>query len=120
MITLKNNKLPRLHLKLKNYRIFSNNEFVTEYRKAIVLKDQYNYPEVYYIHIFYHKQDNDSDVCVSRQVYLQDEKEWGYNFYSGEHEAYSWDYIIAFDKKLLKFIEERKGVEVWKNINYVT
>lgn len=33
MITLKNNKLPKLHLKLKGYKIFSNNEFVTEYRK---------------------------------------------------------------------------------------
>ncbi len=108
MITLKNNKLPKLHLKLKGYKVFSNNEFVTEYRKIIVLKDKYNYPEVYYIHIFYHKQDNYSDVCVSRQIYLQDEKEWGYNFYSGKYETYSWDYIIAFDKKLLKFIEKEE------------
>lgn len=38
MLTLKNNKLPKLHLKLKGYKIFSNNEFVTEYRKTNKVK----------------------------------------------------------------------------------
>ena len=39
MITLKNNKLPKLHLKLKGYKIASANDKVTEYRKTILLKD---------------------------------------------------------------------------------
>lgn len=106
MITLKNNKLPKLHLKLKGYKIASDNEKVTEYRKTILLKDKYNYPEIYYIHIFYHKKDDLSDVCVSRQFYSQDEKDWRYNWYSGKYEMYSLDYIVAFDKSLLKYIKK--------------
>ena len=42
MKTLKNNKLPKLHLKFKGYKIASDNEEVTEYRKTIHLKDKYN------------------------------------------------------------------------------
>lgn len=36
MITLKNNKLPKLHLKLHKYKIESDNENVTQYVKTIV------------------------------------------------------------------------------------
>lgn len=108
MITLKNNKLPKLHLKFKGYKIASDNEEVTEYRKTIHLKDKYNYPEIYYIHIFYHKKDILSDIGISRQFYSQDEKDWRYNWYSGKYEMYSLDYIVAFDKSLLKYIERSK------------
>lgn len=108
MITLKNNKLPKLHLKFKGYKIASDNEEVTEYRKTIHLKDKYNYPEIYYIHIFYHKKDILSDIGISRQFYSQDGKDWRYNWYSGKYEMYSLDYIVAFDKSLLKYIERSK------------
>ena len=48
MYTLKNNKLPKLHLKLKNYEIKSKNDEVIEYRKTIMSKDEYNYGMFYF------------------------------------------------------------------------
>lgn len=106
MITLKKNKLPKLHLKLHNYKIVSDNEYVTEYRKTIVAKDANNYGMFYYIHIFYHKKDNWSDVCVSTQRYILDWEDWGYEFYSGKYENMSFPIIKMYDKGLLKYLEK--------------
>lgn len=108
MITLKNNKLPKLHLKLHKYKVASNNEYVTEYRKTIVAKDANNYGMFYYIHIFYHKKDNWSDVCVSTQRYVPNWNDWGYDFYSGKYQNKSFPIIKMYDKGLLKYLEVLK------------
>ena len=84
MYSLKNNKLPRLHLKLNKYQIKSKNDTVIEYRKTIVSKDEYNYGMFYFIHIFYHPK---------------------YDWYSGDYEEKSIPIIARYDKKLLKYIE---------------
>lgn len=108
MYILKNNKLPKLHLKLNGYKIKSKNDKVIEYRKTIVSKDKFNYGMFYFIHIFYHLQDNLSNVCVSTQRYIQDWKDWGYDWYSGKYEKKSIPIIEKYDKKLLKYIEYYK------------
>lgn len=109
MITLKNNKLPKLHLKLHKYKIESDNENVTQYVKTIVAKDIYNYAIFYYINIFYHKKDNLTDVCVSTKRYVPDWNDWGYDFYSGEHQNKSFPIIEKYDKGLLKYLEVLKN-----------
>lgn len=109
MYTLKNNKLPKLHLKLNKYKIKSKNDKVIEYRKTIITKDEFNYGMFYFIHIFYHLQDNWSDICVSTQRYIQDWKDWRYDFYSGKYEEKSIPIIAKYDKGLLKYIEHIEG-----------
>lgn len=105
MISLKNNKLPKLHLKLKKYKIESDNENVTHYVKTIITKDEYNYGMFYFINIFYHKNDKFSEVCVSTKRYISDWQDWGYNFYSGKYQNKSFPIIEKYDKKLLKYLE---------------
>lgn len=105
MITLKNNKLPKFHLKLKKYKIESDNENVTQYVKTIVTKDIYNYGKFYYINIFYHKKDNLTDICVSTKRYVPDWNDWGYGFYLGKYQNKSFSIIEKYDKKLLKYLE---------------
>lgn len=106
MLLLKKNKLPKLYLKLNHYKIKSDNEYVTEYRKTIILKDKYHYPISYFIHIFYHKKDINSEVCVSNKFYSQEYEDWRYEWFTGNLEEKSIEYIEAFDKKLLKYIEK--------------
>ena len=106
MLTLKNNKLPKLHLFLNKYKIKSKNEKVIEYRKTIVSKDEFNYGMFYFIHIFYHLQDKDTNICVSLQRYNREWEDWGYDWYSGEYEEKSIPIIMKYDKKLLKCIEK--------------
>lgn len=105
MYSLKNNKLPRLHLKLNKYQIKAKNDTVIEYRKTIVSKDEYNYGMFYFIHIFYHPKDDWSDICVSVKKYNRDWEDWGYDWYSGDYEEKSIPIIARYDKKLLKYIE---------------
>lgn len=107
MYTLKNNKLPKLHLKLNKYEIKSKNNKVIEYRKTIITKDEFNYGMFYFIHIFYHLQDNLSDVCVSTKRYVPEWEYWGYDWYSGEYEENSIPIIAKYDKKLLKYIKHK-------------
>jgi hypothetical protein len=106
MITLKNNKLPKIHLKLKKYKIINDNEFVTHYQKTIFTKNMYHYPKIFYINIFYHKKDNWSDVCVSLKEYIHEVEDYMYDWYSGEYEYKTMPIIAKFDKGLLKYLEE--------------
>lgn len=106
MITLKNNKLPKSHLKLHGYKIESDNEYITEYRKSIYMKNEYNYPLIYHIHIFYHKDNTDSDVCVSVQEYNPEIRDYRYDWYSGEYEYKSMPIIGIYDHGLLKYLKE--------------
>jgi len=108
MYILKNNKLPKLHLKLKGYEIKSRNDKVIEYRKTIVAKDEFNYGMFYFIHIFYHLQDSLSNICVSTQKYVREWEDWGYDWYSGLYEKKSIPIIAKYDKGLLKYIEHIK------------
>lgn len=106
MYTLKNNKLPKLHLKFKGYEIKSKNEKVIEYRQTIVAKDEYNYGMFYFIHIFYHLKDKFTEVCVSLQKYNQEWEDWRYDWYSGDYQEKSIPIIAKYDKGLLKYIEK--------------
>ena len=106
MYSLKNNKLPKLHLKFNGYKIENKNDKVIEYRKIIVSKDKYNYGMFYFIHIFYHLKDDWSDVCVSLQKYNRDFKDCEYDWYSGNYEDESMPIIEKYDNKLLKYIEK--------------
>lgn len=106
MYTLKNNKLPKWHLIFNKYELKSKNENVIEYRKTIVSKDEFNYGMFYYIHIFYHLKDKDTEVCVSLKRYNREWEDWGYDWYSGDYEDDSIPIIEKYDKKLLKFIEK--------------
>lgn len=108
MYTLKNNKLPKLHLKLKGYKIEHKNDKVIEYRKTIVGKDENNYGMFYFIHIFYHLKDDWSDVCVSLRKYVREWEDWGYDWYSGKYEEKSIPIIAKYDKGLLEYIEPLK------------
>lgn len=109
MITLKKNKLPKLHLLFNGYKIMSDNEEVREYRKTIISKDEYNYGMFYFIHVFYHKKDTMSDICVSIQKYIKDWEDWGYDWYSGDCEDKSIPIIKKYDKRLLKYLEQIEG-----------
>ena len=110
MITLKNNKLPRLHLFLNGYEIKSENEYVREYRKTIVAKDEFNYGMFYYIHVFYHKKETWSDICVSTKEYNPYAGDWMYDWYSGDYIDKSWKIIGKYDKRLLKYIESMEEI----------
>lgn len=107
MITLKNNKLPIIYLKLHKYKVERENEYVKTYTKTIVSKNEYNSPLYYFINIFYHKQDNLTEICVSMKSYNPYLKDYEYDFYSGEYENKSIDIIKKFDRKLLKYLELR-------------
>lgn len=102
MYTLKNNKLPKLHLWLNGYEIKSKNNRVIDYMKTIIIPKDFLY---YYIHIFYHLQDNCTEICVSLKKYDTNIGEWIYDFYSGEYEEESIPIIRKYDKRLLKYIE---------------
>ena len=108
MYTLKNNKLPKLHLWLNGYKINSKNDRVIEYRKTIVTKDKFNYAMFYFIHIFYHLQDKYTDICVSTQRKIPFLNDWDYDFYSGKYEEENIPIIRKYDKRLLKYIEHIK------------
>ena len=105
MYTLKNNKLPRLHLWLNGYEIKSKNDRVIDYVKTIIITNRFLY---YYIHIFYHLQDSLSNICVSLKRYDTNIGEWIYDFYSGKYEEESMPIIRKYDKRLLKYIEHIK------------
>ena len=105
MYSLKNNKLPKLHLRFNLYKIENKNDKVIEYRKTIVSKDKYNYGMFYFIHIFYHLKDDWTDVCVSLQKYNRDFEDWEYDWYSGDYEEKSIPVIKKYDKKLLKYLK---------------
>ncbi len=105
MYILKNNRLPKLHLKLKGYEIKNKNDEVIEYRKTIITKDEFNYGMFYFIHIYYHLKDQLSEVCVSMQKYIDDWEDWGYDFYTGQYENKSISIIAKYDKGLLKYIK---------------
>lgn len=105
MYSLKNNKLPKLHLRFNGYKIENKNDKVIEYRKTIVSKDKYNYGMFYFIHIFYHLKNDWSDVCVSLQKYNRDFEDWEYDWYSGNYEEKSIPIIKKYDKKLLKYLK---------------
>lgn len=110
MYTLKNNKLPKLHLILNKYEIKNKNEKVIEYRKTIVSKDEFNYGMFYFIHIFHHLKDKNTEVCVSIQIYNREREEWNYDWYSGDYEDKSIPIIGMYDKKLLKYLEKVEEV----------
>ena len=106
MYTLKNNKLPKLHLKLHKYKIENKNDEVVSYKKTIIAKDDFNYGMFYFIHIFYHLKDNLSDVCVSLQKYDRYLNAWEYDWYCGDYEDKSIPIIKKYDKKLLKYLKK--------------
>ena len=53
----------------------------------------------YFIHIFYHLQDNLTEVCVSSKKYIKEWEDWGYQWYK------DIAIIAKYDKRLLKYIE---------------
>lgn len=106
MYTLKDNKLPKFHLRFNKYEIKSQNERVIEYRKRIIEKDEFNYGKFYFIHIFYHLKDKNTEVCVSLQKYDREMEDWRYDWYSGDYEDKSLFIIGRYDKKLLNYIEK--------------
>lgn len=105
MYVLKNNKLPKLHLFLKGYKVEFESDKVIEYKKTIITKDDNNYGMFYFIHIFKYLDDNSSEVSVSIQKYVREWKDWGYDWYSGKYEDKSIPIIAKYDKRLLKYIK---------------
>ena len=106
MYTLKNNKLPKLHLKLHKYEIENKNDEIISYKKTIIDKDENNYGMFYFIHIFYHLKNNLSDVCVSLKKYNRDLDDWEYDWYGGDYEDKSISIIAKYDRKLLKYLKK--------------
>ena len=113
MYSLKNNKIPKLHLKLNGYKLEFKSDKCIEYKKTIVSKDEYNYGMFYFIHVYYYPQDGEQDawsnVCVSLKQYNRDWEDWGYDWYSGKYAERSIPIIARYDKKLLKYIEHVDG-----------
>lgn len=65
MYILKNNKLPKFHLKFNGYRIENKNDKIIGYIKTIASKDENNYAMFYFIHIAYNLKNERSEVYVT-------------------------------------------------------
>lgn len=106
MYTLKNNKLPKLHLKLNGYKIEYKSDKVIQFTKTVVEKDKYHYGFFYHIHIFHYIQDGYTEICVVKQSYVPQWEDWGFVWYSGDYQDQAIPIIEKYDKKLLKYIEK--------------
>lgn len=108
MVILKKNKLPKLYLFLKGYKIASDVGDVICYKKEIVDKDALNYAMFYRIYIFYKPNGEFSEVVVGTKQFDYTCRDWCYDFWSGELAFKTYGFISARERSLLKYIEYKE------------
>ncbi len=105
MYILKNNKLPKFHLKFNGYKIENKNDKIIGYIKTIASKDENNYAMFYFIHIAYNLKNERSEVYVTWKKYNPWSQDWMYFWSGGDDSGRVIPIIAQYDKKLLKYLK---------------